>query len=339
MNKKTALVIAVLFTLLASPAAAESPSLLPVQGYLSDAAGVPIDGARDLELVVYDAASGGNVVHTETFVAHPIVDGNFVVYLGDDASVDLALFRDQDNLWLEITVGSEMIEPRLQIATAPYAGYARYCGDSETLAGQSSDSFAPASHAHDWSAIAGVPPDLADGDADTLDALGVTCANGQVARWSGVQWECGPVAFAAIEWPTGFSFLTIEPCPAGFTALESGYVKLSATPSLVPSARTLATPGHFHSPGTLAVQSAGAHTHAFNDRHYIDTGNNSNYATGAGDDVGQLTTSANATANAGDHSHVLGGTIGASGSGLDGDADLLASGELEHVSLRLCIKN
>lgn len=332
---------AVSFTALtfSPPAQAQSPTLLPVQGHLSDTAGVPIDGTRDLVLTIYDDAAGGTAVHTETFTAHPIDEGDFVVYLGDSISLDLSMFRDDDNLWLEVTVAGETITPRLQLATAPYAGYASYCGDADTLEGNSASSFASSSHSHLWSDIMSVPADLADGDDDALATLGASCATGQVASWDGAQWVCGPVAFDAVAWPTGFSFLTVEPCPSGFTAFESGYVKLSDTPSLTPAPRSLVAPSHYHGLGNLTVQSAGNHSHSYGDYHYHDTGLQPSYATAGGDDVGQRINTGRTTSNSGAHTHPLGGTVGASGTGVDGDVDQPVAGDLEHVALRLCVKS
>src|SRR5687768_8433074 len=93
-------VIVIASTSFVPAAIAESPALVPVRGSLSDANGTPIDGSRDLGFVVYDAESGGNAVYTASFAAHPVVAGDFVVYLGSDTTLDLGLFRDADDLWV-----------------------------------------------------------------------------------------------------------------------------------------------------------------------------------------------------------------------------------------------
>jgi hypothetical protein len=327
-------------SLAAAGALAESPALLPIQGHLSDAEGIPIDGARDITVTVFADEVGGAPLHTESFAAEPIDRGDFVVYLGGAGDpIDLALFRDESALWVEITVASEVIEPRLRLATAPYAGFASHCGDAATLDGNAPNSFAAATHSHAWGEVSGVPAELADGDDDTLAAIGVSCSGGELARFNGATWECGPVPFDSIDWPVGYSFLSLSACPAGFSAIESGYLKLSGTPDVTLSPRTLATPGHFHAPGTLATDSGGGHTHGYLDAHYLDSGNDPSYATGTGDDVGQLVSDSRTTASAGAHTHALSGAVGAVASGVDGDTAIAATGDLEHVSLRLCVRN
>jgi LPXTG-motif cell wall-anchored protein len=100
-------------------------------------------------------------------------------------------------------------------------------------------------------------------------------------------------------------FLTTDACPLRYTAVEDGYVRLGGTGlTVVPQARTLETPGHYHGTGTLATDMEGAHRHTFYDYHYLDQGADPNYATGSGD-----------------------------------DAALAVTGHLEHVLLRLCVES
>ncbi|MGH0031026.1 MAG: hypothetical protein ACQGVC_14625 [Myxococcota bacterium] len=135
----------------------------------------------------------------------------------------------------------------------------------------------------------------------------------------------------------GQMFLTTDACPAGHTAVEDGYIRLGgAGLTIVPTARTLATPGHQHAVGSLSVDVDGSHTHTFNDYHYRDTGFDPNYATPTGDDTGIRSSTLHSTNSSPAHSHGLSGSVGTGAA--SGDADLTATGQLEHVLLRLCAK-
>ena len=138
----------------------------------------------------------------------------------------------------------------------------------------------------------------------------------------------------------GQMFLTTNACPAGYTAVEDGYVRLGASGlTIVPQARTLAVPGHHHSAGTLATATAGAHVHTYGDWHYFDQGGpDPDYATPTGDDTGYRRDLYRNTYPSGDHTHTITGSAGNT-AGPDGDADLAVTGELEHVLLRLCVRN
>lgn len=53
----------------------------------------------------------------------------------------------------------------------------------------------------------------------------------------------------------------------------------------------------------VSLNSDGSHSHSFSDYHYKDTGDDNNYATGSGDDVGIRGTTTHNTASAGSHTH------------------------------------
>jgi hypothetical protein len=112
-------------------------------------------------------------------------------YLGAATPLDLALFRDHGVLWVEIAVEGTPL-PRMQLGTTPYAGFAQFSGDAETLAGAARSDLAAAVHDHDgryyteselgtagsatvdWGNLAGVPPGFADGvDSDTTYTAGL----------------------------------------------------------------------------------------------------------------------------------------------------------------------
>ncbi len=174
-------------------ASAQVPAEVPIQGYLTDDTGGPIDGSIDITFTVYDALTGGTDLHTETHTVAADA-GAFTAYL----TPDLQIFEDYQELYLGLAVdGGEEMSPRLQMATVPYAAVA---GNATTLQGQTANELG----APDWSDIQNVPADLADGDDGasysaispiTLngnDEIGLTstCAAGQLLKWNGNQWFC-----------------------------------------------------------------------------------------------------------------------------------------------------
>lgn len=134
-------------------------------------------------------------------------------------------------------------------------------------------------------------------------------------------------------------FLTTNACPAGYSAVEDGYVRLGgAGLTVVAQPRTLAWPGHFHSVGSLDTEDESAHRHNYYDYYYEDTGLQPLYATGSGDDIGQRRNYYRQSNAGTPHKHDVTGQAGNT-AGVDGDAALSATGELEHVLLRLCVKS
>ncbi|MBW2463435.1 MAG: hypothetical protein JRH11_17425 [Deltaproteobacteria bacterium] len=151
----------------ATTAAAQAPAQMPIQGYLTDAAGTPVDGATSMVLAIYATETGGTPLFTET--QSVLVDaGYFTAYAGDVGTLDLTVFRDNTTLYMSVTVEGEELLPRSQLATVPYAAYAEHSGDATTVGGMSASALgAPA-----WSAITGVPAGLSDGDDDTTYSAG-----------------------------------------------------------------------------------------------------------------------------------------------------------------------
>ena len=100
-----------------------------MQGELSDADGAPIDNALSVTFTLYADDIGSTTLWTET----QTVDfdlGAFTANLGSNETLDMAIFRDQPNVWLGIAIdgGDEM--DLIRIGSAPYAGYAQYAGSA-----------------------------------------------------------------------------------------------------------------------------------------------------------------------------------------------------------------
>ena len=90
---------------------AVNATIIPYQGYLTDANGNPLNGSHPLTFALYDAPTGGNLVWgPETYSAVPITMGLFDVQLGSLTTGGVQ--TTAANLYLEISVNNEPLSPR-----------------------------------------------------------------------------------------------------------------------------------------------------------------------------------------------------------------------------------
>jgi hypothetical protein len=205
--------------LIATPADADAPAFLPVQGVLANTDGTPVDGDLAVRFGLYTADIGGSELWNETQTV-TVSQGFFTVYLGDTNVLDLGLFRDNGTLWLGVRVGTDPEMNRFQVA-----------GDAASLGGTPAGDFLTTSSTIAWSDLSGVPPDLADGDNDTTYSAGIgltltgtsfAADQGVIEAWArGVSYdtaaelraELDPVYAAASH---AHDWSTIVGVPAGF---------------------------------------------------------------------------------------------------------------------------
>ena len=137
------------------PAAAAAPPYLPVQGVLTNLSdGTPVEGDLMLRFALYTSEVGGVELWNESqwvLVEH----GLFAAYLGDATALPLALFRDNTNLYLGVSVGGESEMARFQLATTGFAGFAQYADDAATVGGRAAGDFADATHSHAVAEVTG----------------------------------------------------------------------------------------------------------------------------------------------------------------------------------------
>jgi len=103
----------------AFPAAALGPRAVGYQGRLLRADGTAATGTATVAFGVWDTASGGSQLWTESQTLG-LSDGYYSTFLGLVLPPPDGLF-DGSARWLEIRVGSETLVPRQQIGAAPYA--------------------------------------------------------------------------------------------------------------------------------------------------------------------------------------------------------------------------
>ncbi|GMV43869.1 MAG: hypothetical protein AMXMBFR64_55850 [Myxococcales bacterium] len=128
--------LATLLALIAAPALAAPPPVMPLQGVLRDNAGLPVaEGVFSVTFALYGQQVGGSPVWTEswppagqTCQGAPtsclgVKDGTFHVLLGTHAPLDPALFSAAP-LWLGMTVESDPELPRRPLGSTAYALHA-----------------------------------------------------------------------------------------------------------------------------------------------------------------------------------------------------------------------
>ncbi len=121
---------AFLFSQIGRAAPAAPPSIVTYQGKILDSTNTPIDTALNIQFLLYDAATAGNLLYTAAgTVATPAAlsitpsSGIFSVDLGGAGTnpLDPGIFRNNSGIYLQLVVGAEVLTPRKQITASPYA--------------------------------------------------------------------------------------------------------------------------------------------------------------------------------------------------------------------------
>ena len=119
-----ALLFSAVLMLVATVARADVPALMSYQGRLQNSSGAPLDGTFSISFAMYDAASGGSAVWTET-QSVVVNEGLFIVLLGAVTPMPTDLFSAPVR-YLGIKVGTDPeMTPRRQIVAAAYARHAQ----------------------------------------------------------------------------------------------------------------------------------------------------------------------------------------------------------------------
>ncbi len=131
----------VLAMLVCTPLVAHAvPGTVPFKARLEDN-GTPLSGPHDFSFQLYDAADGGAMVWEEAETSLDVADGLLVHEIGGTTPLAGAVSAGE-KLWLEIRVDGVLMEPRLALASVPFALSA---GNAEAIGGAPVDTAAPAS--------------------------------------------------------------------------------------------------------------------------------------------------------------------------------------------------
>jgi hypothetical protein len=114
---------AALAVLLATATAAQAlvPERLYFQGQLTTKDGNAVTASPDLEVRLYDGPDlGATLLWSDTF-AVDVQAGAFEMFLGDNGTpLPPSIFVD-NNIWLDLTVDGDLLEPRMEVVSVPYA--------------------------------------------------------------------------------------------------------------------------------------------------------------------------------------------------------------------------
>lgn len=138
MPRLFVLIIAVIL-LAASPAAAVIPQTIGYQGYLTDAAGQPINGAVTIVFALYRADNSQVWTEMQSNVA--VTKGVYSVLLGSVQSLAAVPFAEQYYLGIKVGGDPEMT-PRQPLTSVGYAIRAGKA-DSASVGALTTDSIAP----------------------------------------------------------------------------------------------------------------------------------------------------------------------------------------------------
>lgn len=205
---------------------AASASAVPLnfsnQGRLFDAAGVAVDGPTDITFRLYNAATGGTELWTETHTALDFDNGYYSVQLGDIAALDTANF-DGNVSYMSLQVGTtaETVD-RMALISVPYAIRAQDAEYALDLApGLNIDAneiringttIIDSSGAIDPVALGAAP--------DTLSDLG--CTLGDIAYHDGTDWSCVPNTHDAADIASGTLDIARLPIGGSNTDVAAG---------------------------------------------------------------------------------------------------------------------
>jgi hypothetical protein len=95
--------------------ASEIPAMMSHEGYLTDRAGVPIDGPIEMSFTLYNDRGGMLWMESRTV---PVTKGNYSINLGEMAPIELPFDQPYQ---LGITVNGEDMSQKYQLTSAPYA--------------------------------------------------------------------------------------------------------------------------------------------------------------------------------------------------------------------------
>jgi hypothetical protein len=97
------------------------PQVISFQGRVTNTAGVPQTGTYNLTFKMYNTETGGTASWTETQPAVQVTNGIFNVLLGSMTVLPVSVFDNADNTWVEITVGSNVLSPRIRLVSSPFS--------------------------------------------------------------------------------------------------------------------------------------------------------------------------------------------------------------------------
>jgi len=224
----TAIIVCVAF-LLPATMFAQVPEAMLFQGVLTDTDGEPLDGEHSMIFTIYGSADGDDTVWTDT-MSVTVTSGVFSVMLGGgDNPLDANVFTGE-TLWLGVSVdgGAEM-SPRSSIGAVPYATRAAMA-DNVMTPEAVQDIIDEGDFLTDF--------EETDPTVNDLAKAALSCAEGQVAKFSATGWVCGEDINTQNTFDGTNFALSTQACPEGenMTGIDE-----NGLPRCLPEEDTLAS--------------------------------------------------------------------------------------------------
>ncbi|MBL0122648.1 MAG: collagen-like protein [Betaproteobacteria bacterium] len=181
--QKLAIVLAIAFVcLVAGEGRAQVPQTINYQGYLTNAAGQPVNAPVNLTFRLYTAASGGSAIWTETQSNLSVTNGIYNAVLGSVTPFSLP-FNTPYFLSLQVNSDAEMTV-RQPLSAVPYAQRAV---TAEALASVATVA---------TSQLTGT---IASAQLPATQLLPTAaCADKEIPQWNGKAWICAPATGGGI---------------------------------------------------------------------------------------------------------------------------------------------
>lgn len=177
--------LALMGVLVAAEARADVPRQINAQGVLRDTVGGLQSGSFDMVFRLYQTQNAAMPAWEETQLGVAVESGVFTARLGGVSPLSDALFAQNNELWLGITVEGDATElQRVPVLTTPYAFKARLadsatqCTNAESLGGVTANQYQ-----RDVSVMG---PLVRTGDTLSLAA----CGANQLLRYQAGSWQC-----------------------------------------------------------------------------------------------------------------------------------------------------
>jgi hypothetical protein len=125
----------------AASAPTSVPPLIPYSGVVNDTVGQAVPANASVTFLIYDDEQGGEPLFTETQSVSVGTTGRFRAQIGATFSngIPIDLFASGEARWLGIQIAGEPTQPRVLLASVPYALKA---ADAATLGGLPASAFA-----------------------------------------------------------------------------------------------------------------------------------------------------------------------------------------------------
>ena len=138
-----------LLAVVAGSVSAKIPGKINYQGRLTDAATRQAKpGEHNITFRIYEEADGGTHIWSEAVTVEADSAGIFSAILGSAEPIDLTF---DGPIWLEIEIEGEVLAPRREVVSVPFAFSARRAGhaaDSDSLNGLDAASYSLTGHTH-----------------------------------------------------------------------------------------------------------------------------------------------------------------------------------------------